>query len=553
VAHAETRLMDVGQFDLGQIDLDQTAPQTCCTAALQNPFRRKSIMASVSPTRRTVLAGAAATLALPGLAAAQTTPKTGGVLRVSVNTRTASLNPLQISGPSEYIAADMLYSGLLRMAPTMQPMPDLALDYTGDAEARVFTFRLRPGVTFHDGAPFTSADVVATYRAIMDPKTASPAKAALGSLQTIEAVDPLTVRFTCATSFADFPVATAHSNARIVSVAGLSDLAGLATKPHGTGPFLLDVFDSTRLLRVVRNPHYFVPGQPFLDAVELPLFPDLTAEVQNLLSGATDVMSDVQQADFKRVAAAPGVVGQRVKSGRFVNVVMRMDSKPFDDIRVRTALAMAIDRDSLVDLVLEGLGQPAADNVISPQYRYYRATPAAPYDPPGAKKLLAEAGYPNGLKIPLICSNRPAIRSSVGVAMKEMAREGGFDIDVQTIPHDTYLANVWMKGNFYVGYWGMQATEDAAFTLLFTTHAAFADTAWNNAEFDALVASGAATLDPDKRRAIYGQAQALMVRDKPSLLPMFQDVLTANRDRVRGWTVSPLQKTFFIERVWLAA
>jgi peptide/nickel transport system substrate-binding protein len=112
---------------------------------------------------------------------------------------------------------------------------------------------------------------------------------------------------------------------------------------------------------------------------------------------------------------------------------------------------------------------------------------------------------------------------------------------------------VWMKGNFYIGYWGMQATEDAAFTLLFTSQAAFADTAWNNAEFDALVAAGAATLDDAKRREIYAKAQHLMAQDKPSLIPFFQDVLTANRDRVKGWTVSPLQKTYFIERVWLGA
>jgi peptide/nickel transport system substrate-binding protein len=317
----------------------------------------------------------------------------------------------------------------------------------------------------------------------------------------------------------------------------------MATRANGTGPFKQDVFDSTRMLRVARNPAYYAPQYPYVDAVELPLFPDLTAEVQNLLSGATDVMSEVQQADYKRIAAAPGVVGQRAKSGRFANIVTRMDVKPFDDIRVRTALAMAIDRDTLVDLVLEGLGQTGRDNCISPQYRYYTATEEVPYDP---------AGYPTGLKIPLVCSNRPAIRAAVGVALKEMTREAGFDIDVQIMPHDTYLANVWMKGNFYIGYWGMQATEDAAFTLLFTSKASYADTAWNNAAFDALVAEGAATLDDAKRRDLYGRAQALMAHDKPSLIPFFQDVLAASRDHVRGWAVSPLQRNYFIERVWLA-
>lgn len=508
-------------------------------------------MTVLHPSRRAVMGGLAA-VALPGIAAAQPAPKRGGILRVSVSNRTASLNPLQVSGPSEYIAADLLFSGLLRMGADMRPVPDLALRYEADAAARVFTFHLRPGVTFHDGTPFTADDVMATFRAILDPRTLAPSRAALGSLQAVEAVDPMTVRFTCATSFADFPVATSHANARIVSAAALRDLPAMATRANGTGPFRQDAFDSTRLLRVVRNPAYFAPEYPYLDAVELPLFPDLTAEVQNLLSGGTDVMSEVQQADYKRIAAAPGIVGQRVRSGRFANIVTRMDTKPFDDIRVRTALAMAIDRDTLVDLVLEGLGQSARDNPISPEYRYYAATPEVPYDPAAAKALLAAAGYPNGLRIPLVCSNRPAIRAAVGVALKEMTRPAGFDIDVQIMPHDTYLANVWMKGNFYIGYWGMQPTEDAAFTLLFTSKAAFADTAWNNAGFDALVAQAAATQDDAARRTLYAQAQALIAHDKPSIVPFFQDVLAASRDRVKGWAVSPLQRTYFIERVWLA-
>ena len=210
-----------------------------------------------------------------------------------------------------------------------------------------------------------------------------------------------------------------------------------------------------------------------------------------------------------------------------------------------------IDRPTLVDVILEGYGRPAADNCISPGYRYLLETAAPKYDPAGARKLLAEAGYPQGIKIPLVCSNRPAIRSQVGVAVKEMAKAAGFDIDVQTIPHDTYLANVWMKGQFYIGYWGMQSTEDQAFTLLFTSDASFADTAWNNKEFDGLVAKGRATLDDAERRKIYDDAQKLMVKDVPSVIPFFQDVLTANRSYVRNWVGHPLSRYFFVENVWL--
>lgn len=503
--------------------------------------------------RRQVLAGLAGAAALPGALQAQTaTPKTGGLLKISHSTRIAQLNVLQLSGPSEYLAVDMIYSGLTRLDPNMTPQPELAISWTAAPDAKAFTFRLRPGVTFHDGSPFTAADVVATFKAILDPATKSPARSVLDMIADIAAVDPGTVLFTLNVPYADFPVSVAHANARIVSAAALArPLTELDTRANGTGPFKIDSFDSARMLRLVKHPGYYRPGQPYLDAIEMYLFPDLAAETQNFLSGAMDVMLDVQQADFKRIAAARGVTALRVPSGRFVNIVMRQDSKPFDDVRVRNALAHAVDRSMLVDLVLDGLGRPAADNCISPGYRFLADSPIPPYDPPRARRLLAEAGYPQGIKIPLICSNRPAIRSQVGVAVKQMAAPAGFDIDVQTIPHDTYLANVWRKGNFYIGFWGMQPTEDAAFTLLFTTDAAFADTAWNNKEFDALVARGRSSVDEAERRGIYAQAQALMTRDRPSIIPFFQDVLTASRNVVKGWTAHPLSRTFYVENVWV--
>lgn len=504
-------------------------------------------------SRRSVVAGLAASPVLPELAFAQTgTPKSGGVLKVSHSTSILTLNVLQNSGPAEYLALDMIYSGLTRLDRNMAPQPELALEWKGENSAKTFIFKLRPAVKFHDGSAFTAADVVATIKAILEPRTASPARAVLDMINDVVALDPLTVRFDLKSSYADLPVSLAHANARIVSEAALKGpLQALNAKAIGTGPFMQETFDSARFMRLVKNKDYYRPGRPYLDAAELYLFPDLAAESTNFLSGAVDVMLDVQQADFKRIAAAPGVQAQRVPSGRFVNVVMRRDSKPFDDARVRHALAMAIDRPALVDLVLDGLGQPAADNCISPGYRYLVDTPVPKYDPQAARKLLAEAGHTSGIKIPLICSNRPAIRAQVGVAVKEMAKTAGFDIDVQTIPHDTYLANVWRKGNFYIGYWGMQPTEDAAFTLLFTTNAAFADTAWNNTEFDDLVAKGRETVDDAERKRLYAQAQMLMVRDRPSIIPFFQDVLTANRTHVKGWRAHPLSRTFYTEDVWL--
>ncbi|MDE1157490.1 MAG: ABC transporter substrate-binding protein [Neorhizobium sp.] len=508
-------------------------------------------------TRRTMVMGLAATALLPGTDfteafAATGTPKAGGTLKVSHSTRIATLNVLNCSGPAEYPVVDMLYSGLTRMSPDNKAVPDLAERWEASADAKTFTFFLRKGIVFHDGTPCTADDVVATFTAILDKNVPAAARSVLNMIDKIEAVDATTVKFSLKTPFADLPISTAHANARILSKVALSGpKEKLDTTANGTGPFKLETYDSAQMVRLVKNENYYIKGKPYLDAVEMRLFPDLAAESANFLNGSTDVMLVVQQADFERISKATGVKAQRIPSGRFVNITMRQDQKPFDDVRVRKALAMAIDRPTLVDIVLEGLGRPAYDNLLSPEFQYAVKTPEIAYDPAGAKKLLAEAGYPNGIKIKLVASNRPAIRAQVAVAVKEMAKTAGFDIEVETMSHDTYLANVWMKGQFYMGYWGMQATEDATFNLLLTSNASYEDTAWKNKDFDKLIDEARSTTDDAKRRDLYAKAQELQLKDTPYIVPIFEDILTASGKGAEDWTIAPLSRYFYVENVWL--
>lgn len=502
--------------------------------------------------RRHVIMGMAASTVMPRMSFAQGSPQRGGTLKISHSNRIATLNVLTNSGPAEYPVMDMVYSGLTRIGLGNTVLADLAESWDANEDATEFVFNLRPGVTFHDGTPLTSADVVATFEAILDPDVPASAGATLGMVDSVEALDDLRVKFTLNAPYADLPTATAHANARILSVAAVTgDHAELDTQVNGTGPFILEDYDSARIVRLVRNPNYYDPDKPYLDAVEMHLFPDLAAETANFLSGDVDVMLTVQQADYARIAETPGVEALRVPSGRYVNVVMRQDQPPFDDVRVRRALAMSIDRELIVELVLEGLGRPAYDNILSPEFRYAIDTPEVPYDPEAARALLAEAGYPDGIDLTLVASNRPAIRGQVAIAIKQMALASGFNIDVESMPHDTYLSNVWMQGNFYMGYWGMQPTEDATFNLLLTSDASYADTAWNNAEFDEAVAAGRSTVDEEERLAAYRTAQELILRDLPYLVPFFEDALTASRDDVEDWTINPINRYFYLENVWL--
>ncbi len=507
--------------------------------------------------RRTFLvAGATAVggLALPSAPALAATPKRGGTLRISVDQAAAKLNPLLTRVNPEYLVAELLYSGLTRLGVGMTAEPDLAESWTSSTSLTEWTFKLRKGLTFHDGSRCTAADVVATFEAILDPKTASPARQNVGPIARVSARDETTVVFTLSAPYADLPVALAYTNAKIVPAAIVrSGLERLDREAVGTGPFRLVSFEPERLVAVARNDAYYDRERPYLDRVEVAVYPDTTSESSALVAGDTDLMMAVQPTEFARLQKVAGVKTLRVSSGQFCNVNLGCDQKPFTDPRVRKALALTIDRPAMVDLVCEGYGTPGNDTPLSPAYRFYRDLPLRKPDIPRAKRLLAEAGYPNGLEATLIASDRPAVRTQLAVAVREMAKAAGFTINVQTMPHSTYLEQVWKKGPFYVGFYNMQPTADAIFSLLYTSNAAWNETRWNNAAFDRLVAEARTTVDERRRQELYGEAQRLMHEEVPSIIPVFFDLLAAQRDYVQGYRLHPRGAVFRLDYVWLGS
>ncbi len=508
-------------------------------------------------TRRAILAGAAAlgaSLPLVRTRAATVMPVNGGTLRVSVDQAAGVLNPLLTRVNPEYLVSELLYSGLTRLRPDMTAEPDLAESWSADPDLTTWTFKLRSGLLFHDGSPCTSRDVEASFHTMLDPKTGSAARSNCGPIKDVIAADTTTVVFHLTGAYADLPVALAYTNAKIIPASIASgDMSVLARSANGTGPFKLVSFEPERQIVVERNPHYWDPSRPHVDRVEVLVYPDPTAEASALIAGDIDLIASVQPQQFGRLRTADGVTALRVPSGQFLNVNMACDAKPFDDMRVRQALALTVDRQAMVGFVAQGYGTPGNDTPLSPAYHFYRDLPLKGRNIPAARKLLAEAGYPNGIDLTLIASTDPGTRTQLAVAMREMAKEAGFRITVQTMPHATYLAQVWKKGNFYVGFYNMQATADAIFSLLYTSSAAWPETRWNNTKFDALIAKARVTTDEAQRKDLYGQAQMLMNQEVPSVIPVFFDLLAARRSYVEGYALHPRGAVFLLDQLWLGA
>jgi peptide/nickel transport system substrate-binding protein len=480
------------------------------------------------------------------------TPRRGGTLRISVDQAASVIHPLLTRVNPEHMVAELCYCNLTTLTTEMAPLPDLAVSWSANPDFTEWTFKLHPGVKFSDGSPCTAKDVAATFQAILDPKTASPARAIVSMIKEPVVVDDETILFRLNTPYADLPATVAVFDTRIIPAAiAAGNLAKLSRESVGAGPFKLVSYEPDRLIVLERNPHYFIPDQPYLDRVEIRVYPDSSAETSALLAGDNDLMAIAAQSEFGRLKNVSGVDAQQVPSGQFLNINMGCDAKPFSDPRVRKALSLAVDREALVGFVALDAGKPGDDVPVNSIYRYFKKEPAKKQDIAEAKKLLAEAGYPDGIDLTLVASDNPATRTQLAVAVREMAKPAGFRIAVQTMPHAAYLDQVWKKGSFYIGFYNTQQTVDGVFTLLYTSDAAWNETRWNNKEFDKLVAAGRRTSDDAERTSIYGKAQDMMYAETPSIIPIFFDILAGKRSYVKGYTLHPRGHIFRFEKVWL--
>ena len=313
-------------------------------------------------------------------------------------------------------------SRLVRPGLSGEPEPNLATEWSASDDATEWTFKLREGVKFHDGSDFDAGDVVYSLERVKDPELDSPAASVIGMVDTIEAVDPLTVKMTLSAPYADLPLQLMDYRIRMIPEGsankhhkwlrsetdewrseGLID-AGLAdrlrkryvtieTTGIGTGPFILVTLDPGGTTVLKANPDYW-EGPPGVETIEIIGIPDTQARVQALLSGQIDMLGygDLSGQQLALFENNPKYKVLSVPTDDWQGIVFRTDVEPYTDARVRRALRIAADRQAIVDLVLgPGGGVVACDHPVwtGDQYR-------APFDCPQqideAKRLLAEAG-----------------------------------------------------------------------------------------------------------------------------------------------------------------
>jgi peptide/nickel transport system substrate-binding protein len=405
-------------------------------------------------------------------------------------------------------------------------------------------------VSWHDGKPFTAADVVYSFKRMMDPEVASPHAAVMSAVNPakIKAVDDHTVVFRLDQPMWDFPVQAGSNFASVVPAH--VPAAELKHGAVGTGPFTLTKFTPGQELQVKRNAKYWDPAAPGLDAVRQFFVEEPSARVDGLRTGQFNLISQLAPLDTVSLTGAPDVTVHRIDSGRLVTFNMRVDSAPFDDVRVRRALALAVDRGAMNKQVLRDGAALGNDQPISTISPLWGDLPIPARDVAKAKQLLAEAGHPDGIDVTCYTSTILAGMVEMAVLLKEQAADAGIRIKVQQVPAGTYLDQVFGHKQFYAMGYEMRA-GDPLLVMPFLTKGAWNVDGYSNPKYDAALQKARTETDEAARATYYKEAQQVLTEDVPMAIPLYHPVIEATSAAVQGYVPTPitLQRDFRSMRI----
>lgn len=438
----------------------------------------------------------------------------------------SSLDP--ISKGRVFQITEKIMNRLVRPGLDGKPQPDLATEWSANADATVWTFKLRPGVKFHDGSGFDAADAVYSLERVLDPDSDSPARSAVKMISKVEALDPMTLRITLDTPFADMPLQLMDYRLRMIPE-GSGD--SIAQSGIGTGPFKVETFDAEGTTVLVANSDYW-EGAPGVARMEVIGIPDGQARLQALLGGQIDMERGVtaQQAPMLKGSSKFSI--QEIPTGNWRGLVFRTDVAPFDDVRVRQAVRLAADREELVKLVLGGGGVVACDTPVEPNDQY-RADLSCPQDIERAKALLAEAGHPDGIEIYVHVATLEPTWPTLAVAYQEQAGAAGIRVNVVQTPTDGYWNAVWMKKDVAATRWN-ERPADQALHEIYLSSAKWNESYFKDPAFDDLLARARRELDFSKRRALYVEAQEYLWENAGTLIPYHVTKLIGVSSRVKN-------------------
>ena len=479
-----------------------------------------------------------------------TKPRRGGTLNVGMTGGSSSdnLDAEDIISNPDNVRVESLYESLLEFNPQAGPEFVLAEELTPNADASVWTVRVRPDVTFHNGKTLTADDVIFSFQRVMDPKLPLAGAPLLPTLDVagMRKLDSRTVQMPFKQPFAVFPTVMLINYFNIIPV-GYD-----VKKPVGTGPFRYKSFNPSISSTFVRYDNYWQSGLPYLDELIISDFPDETSQVNALLSGEIDAAPELSISSVTTSRRG----GKKVKiddGGFYTPFTMRVDQAPFNDVRVRQAMRAVVNRVQMRELVFGGHGTLGNDISSIFDEEYDHALPQRHQDLDLARSLLKKAGQEH-LTVELVTSDVAPGCTLAAQVLAQQASAAGITINLrQVTPTELYGPN-YLKWTFAQDSW-VYLPYLPQVALAFLPVSPFNETHFDDPRYNALYNQALAEVDPAKQTALSHEMQEIDYDLGGYIIPYFLPNITGLAPNVHGVDSSKPGLPFAndnIKTIWLS-
>jgi peptide/nickel transport system substrate-binding protein len=484
---------------------------------------------SASATAALALAGCGSSAKPAVTVTTATKPRKGGRLRVGITGGGSSdtLDAQAGVNDVDFARIPQLNEPLTAFDHNANVVLWLAEELTPNADASEWTIRVRDGVTFHDGKPLQAEDVIFSFQRILNPKAPLPGASSLTPLDIngMKKLDARTARFTCHSPFATFPQVQPASYFFIVPEGYNPKL------PVGTGPFKYQSFEPGVQSVFTRNENYWVSGRPYVDEVVIVDYADPTTQVNALMA------KDIDCANLDTVSIVPELRTSGIQvlvstTGFMTPFTMRADVAPFNDVRVRQAMRIAVDRPQMRGAVFDGDGLLGND-IFSPfDPAYDTSIPQRHQDIGQAKSLLKQAGH-ESLTVQLVTSDISPGTINAAQALKQQVSAAGINVQLRQITPSEFFGSNYLQWTFSQDYWTyipylVQCSESMI------KGAAFSETKFANPRYDQLYRQALSIVDDTKRADVIHEMMMIDYNEGTYVIPYFLPAVNGYGSNVRG-------------------
>jgi peptide/nickel transport system substrate-binding protein len=482
-----------------------------------------------------------------------------GILVVGLEANPTNLDPRLSTDAASSRINELVFSRLFRKNEAGEPVEDIVKEW-GQADPTTYRFRIREGILFHDGRPLDAHDVRYTFKSLMDPALGSPLRGSYQMIESIECSDPFTILFRLREPYAPFLV-----NLDLGVLAGPKGQHADGYSPQayvGTGPYQFVSWSQNHEIRLKANPGYF-EGSPRIREIRFKIVPDHTVRILELRKGTIHLLqNDIEPEVLRTLEPEPRFTVQKRQGTNYSYLGFNLRDPILCSLKVRQAIAHAIDRHAIIEHLLGGLAVPATGVLSALNWAYEPRVDTYEYDPQKAMRLLDEAGYedPDGpgpaKRFTLTYkTSQNELRRRVGEAIQGLLGEVGIDVKMRSYEWGTFFSDI-RKGNFqiYTLTW-VGIVDPDIYYYLFHSKSVPPNGAnrgsYLNPEVDHLIERGRVLQDREERKEVYGQVQKILARDLP-YVSLWNEVNVVVMDRrVQGFVLYPDGDFVSLKDVWI--